>query len=424
MNIGIIALGTQGDVQPYLALGRSLAGAGYHVRMVVPQGYPDPGTPRLELRPVAGDARSVMDSPEFRILLEEGNFLKIQRHTSAHARRVAPDWARTALDACRDMDVLLAGLGGLNLARTLAEALDVPVIEAHVVPLTSTSEFPGPLLPPGAPRLGGTFNRLTYALIRQVMWQGGRPGDGDVRREVLKLPPAPYFGPRTRHPAPTLYGISPSVLPRPADWPAEVHLTGYWFLDPAEDWTPAPALSAFLEAGPRPVYIGFGSMGSSDPAATTDLVLEALSRSGQRAVLLQGWGGLTHSELPETVFLSGPAPHTWLLPQMAATVHHGGAGTTAAALRAGVPSTVVPYFGDQPYWGGRVQALGVGPAPLPRRTLSVDGLTQALDIMSGDQGMQERAERLGAAIRLECGLERATELIQAYGARLGVTERG
>lgn len=417
MNIGIIALGTQGDVQPYLALGRALAGAGHHVRMVVPQGYPDPGTPRLELRHVSGDANDVMGSSEFRALLEEGNFLKIQRHANAHARRVAPDWARTALEALRDMDVLLAGLGGLNLARTLAEALDLPVIETHVVPLTPTREFPGPLLPPGAPRLGGAFNRLTYALIRQVMWQGARSGDGDVRREVLKLPPAPFFGPRTRHPAPTLYGISPSVLPRPADWPAEVHLTGSWFLDAAEDWAPPPALSAFLAAGPRPVYIGFGSMGSRDPEATADLVLEALRHNGQRAVLLQGWGGLTRGELPGSVFLSGPAPHSWLLPQMAATVHHGGAGTTAAVLRAGVPSTVVPFFGDQPYWGGRVLALGVGPTPLPRRTLSVDGLTRALDIMSRDQGMQERAERLGAAIRQERGLERATELIGAYGAR-------
>jgi sterol 3beta-glucosyltransferase len=419
VNIGMIALGSQGDVQPYLALGRALAAAGHHVRLVVPQGYPDPGTPRLELRHVVGDPRSVMDSPEFRALLETGNFIKIQRHANALARQVAPDWARTALDACRDMDVLLAGLGGLNLAQTVAEALNIPVMEAHVVPLTATREFPGPLLPPGAPRLGGPFNRLTYTLIRQMMWQGARLGDGDARREVLKLPPAPFFGPRARHAAPTLYGISPSVLPRPADWPKDVHLTGYWFLD-AEDWTPPPALSAFLEAGPRPVYIGFGSMGSRDPEATADLVLEALGRSGQRAVLQSGWGGLMRGELPSSVHMSGPAPHTWLLPQMAATVHHGGAGTTAAALRAGVPTTVVPFFGDQPYWGGRVQALGVGPEPLPRRTLSVDGLTHALDSMTSDQAMQERAEHLGEAIRKERGLERATELIEAYGARIGL----
>lgn len=420
MNIGIIALGSQGDVQPYLALGRALAGSGHHVRLVVPQGYPDPGTPRLELSQVAGDPREVMDSPEMRALLETGNFVKIQRHANALAREVAPRWARTALDACRGMDMLLAGLGGLNLAQTLAEALNIPVVEAHVTPLTPTREFPGPLLPPGAPRLGGAFNRLTFGLIRQMMWQGSRAGDTDMRSEVLKLPPAPFFGPRVRHTAPTLYGISPSVLPRPADWPADVHLTGYWFLNADPDWTPDPALSAFLAAGPRPVYIGFGSMGSRDPEATADLVLAALERSGQRAVLLSGWGGLSRSELPGSVFLSGPAPHTWLLPQMAATVHHGGAGTTAAALRAGVPTTVVPFFGDQPYWGARVQALGVGPAPLPRRTLSVDGLARALETMGRDTAMQERADRLGAAIRQERGLERATELIGAYGAEIGV----
>jgi sterol 3beta-glucosyltransferase len=419
MNIGMIALGSQGDVQPYLALGRALAAAGHHVRLVVPQGYPDPHIPRLELRHVTGDPRSVMDSPEIRALLEAGNFIKIQRHANALARQVAPEWARTALDACRGMDVLLAGLGGLNLAQTLAEALKIPVIEAHVVPLTPTREFPGPLLPPGAPRLGGTFNRLTYTLIRQVMWQGSRAGDGDIRREVLKLPPAPFFGPRVRYAAPKLYGISPAVLPRPADWPADVHLTGYWFLDD-DDWTPPPALKAFLAAGPRPVYIGFGSMGSRDPEATADLVLGALNRSGQRAVLLSGWGGLARGDLPEHVYMSGPAPHTSLLPLMATTVHHGGAGTTAAALRAGVPSLVVPFFGDQPYWGGRVQALGVGPSPLPRRTLSADGLARALEMLASDEGMQQRAAHLGAAIRQERGLDCATELIEAFGARAGL----
>ena len=164
---------------------------------------------------------------------------------------------------------------------------------------------------------------------------------------------------------PILYGYSPAVIPPPADWGADVHVTGYWFLDPAEDWTPDAALADFLAAGPPPVYVGFGSMSSRNPEETANLILDALARAGQRGIIHAGWNGLQRSDLPGSVMMVDGVPFAWLFPRVAAVVHHGGAGTTSAGLRAGVPSVVVPFFGDQPYWGQRVADLGVGPGADP-----------------------------------------------------------
>jgi UDP:flavonoid glycosyltransferase YjiC (YdhE family) len=216
-----------------------------------------------------------------------------------------------------------------------------------------------------------------------------------------------------------LYGYSPHVIPPPPDWGADTHVTGYWFLDPPSGWTPPPALHEFLAAGPPPVYVGFGSMSSRNPQATAKLVLDALGAAGQRAVLLAGWSGLRPADLPDSVLMVDSVPFAWLFPRMAAVVHHGGAGTTAAGLRAGVPSIVVPFFGDQPYWGRRVAELGVGPAPIPRKRLTVEVLAGAIDRAVTDPVLRRRAAELGVRIRVEDGVARAVGVVStlAGGSR-------
>jgi sterol 3beta-glucosyltransferase len=249
-----------------------------------------------------------------------------------------------------------------------------------------------------------------------MLWQTARAVDVQTRR-ALGLPRAPLFGPYralSQANAPVLYGYSQHVLPRPADWDTNTHVTGYWFLDAPSDWAPPADLVAFLRAGPPPVYIGFGSMGSRNPEATTRLALDALARAGQRGVLASGWGGLSQADLPESVYMLKSAPHSWLFPHMAAVVHHGGAGTTAAGLRAGVPSAIVPFFGDQPFWGARVAALGVGPSPLPRKRLTAEGLAAAITQAACDDAMRARAAALGEKIRAEDGAARAAALITAF----------
>jgi sterol 3beta-glucosyltransferase len=423
MRIAVFGLGSQGDVQPYAALGKGLKEAGHTVRLVTNENYKAIAVANgLEFCPVSGNVQDVVESPEMRSLLEKGNFLAINAYTAKMIQSVAIDWAKEGLAACQGMDLLVSGVGGQNVARALSEKLQIPLLNAYVFPFTPTNAFPGVLFPQSISKFGGAVNRLSHHLMRQIMWQGFRKADRLAREQVFDLPAAPFFGsnnlPQFRH-YPTLYGFSPSVIPKPADW-HNTEVTGYWFLDAATDWAPPAELIAFLQAGPPPVYIGFGSMGSRKPEETADLVLQAIARTGQRAILLSGWGGLSKADLPETVFMMESVPHSWLFSQVAAVVHHGGAGTTAAGLRAGVPSIVIPFFGDQPFWGQRVATLGVGPEPIPRKQLTVERLTQAIQTAVTDRAMIRRAADLGAKIRAEDGIANAVAILgkmeQRYAA--------
>lgn len=416
MNIAIIALGSRGDVQPYVALGKGLHEAGHAVRLITHVNYETfVRSYGLGFWPMQGDVQELMQTPEMRELTERGNFIAITRRTAQLAQEVVLEWTKDGLAACAGMDLLVAGVGGLNVAIALAEKTGLPLLQAYVFPFTPTRAFPAVLLPPGVPRLGGAFNRFTHHVTRQFMWQGFRGADTLARQKVLGLPAAAFFGPY-RSPvlqnSPILYGISPSVIAKPVDWGDNVHVTGYWFLDAAADWTPPMALQQFLEAGAPPVTIGFGSMSNRNPEATLDLVLQALNQTGQRAIILSGWGGLQKANWPDNVFVAEAIPHTWLFERVAAVVHHGGAGTTAAGLRAGVPSIIIPFFGDQPFWGEKVAALGVGPTAIPRQKLTAARLAQAIHQAVTDEKMRENAAALGSQIRSEDGVARAVKLIQ------------
>jgi UDP:flavonoid glycosyltransferase YjiC (YdhE family) len=313
------------------------------------------------------------------------------------------------------VDLIVAGFGGLFVGLALAEKLDIPLVQAHYVPFTPTGHFAGALVAPGVSRLGRAANVLSHHLTRQMMWQQGRQADAAARQQVLGLPPAPFFGPYRLprlNDTPVLYGFSPAVIAKPADWGEDIHITGYWFLEQEANWSPPPTLEEFLQRGPAPLYIGFGSMSSRKPEETAQLILQALAQTGQRAILLSGWNGLKAEKLPDHVLVIDSAPHDWLFERVAAVIHHGGAGTTAAGLRAGVPSIVIPFFGDQPFWGQRVADLGVGPQPIPRQQLSAARLAKAIGGVVGDQAMRQRAAALGAKIRAEDGVGQAVKVIE------------
>lgn len=416
MRIGIIALGSRGDIQPLIALGAGLHAAGHFVRLITNENYAAPVRAHgLDFWPVPGDVQAIAQSDEMRALLEKGNFLAINRLTATAVQEAALDWAREALAGCRDIGLLLAGVGGLFLAAAVAEKLNIPLIQTYVVPFTPTAAFSGTLLPPALGRLGGGANRLSHHLTRQMMWQAYRTADTRARREVLDLPPTSFWGPyagKRMHAGPVLYGFSTAVIPRPSDWDANQHITGFWYLEAAHDWTPPAALVDFLQRGDPPVSIGFGSMIQPRPRETAGLILEALAQTGQRAVILSGWSNYRMTDLPDTVFVAEAVPHDWLFPRATAVVHHGGAGTTAAGLRAGVPSIVVPFFGDQPFWGQRVAELGVGPQPIRRAKLTAERLALAIHAAVSDPALRARAAALGAQIRAEDGVARAVEVIE------------
>jgi UDP:flavonoid glycosyltransferase YjiC (YdhE family) len=260
--------------------------------------------------------------------------------------------------------------------------------------------------------MGKALNRLSGWAMLQVIWQWYSPAVKALRQR-LDLPPftAASFE-HILHSTPLLGAYSPKVIPPPADWPASVHVTGYWFSDTQPEWQPSPEFAAFLNAGAPPVYVGFGSMGGDHPERLADVVLAAIAQSGQRGVLLTGWGGMHTGRVPEHVFVLDAAPHGWLFPRMAAVVHHGGAGTTAEGLRAGVPSVIVPFSFDQPFWGKRIQACGLGPDPIPQKDLDADRLARAIRLAVTDSGMRRRAQQFGEAIRSEDGTGNAVKAIQ------------
>jgi sterol 3beta-glucosyltransferase len=299
-------------------------------------------------------------------------------------------------------------------ATSIAEKLDVPVMLAMPVPMiVPTTESPTIGLPDL--KVGGWYNKATYQLIQM----GYRTYAGMVdefRQDVLGLDKSPksagllYMA--NHQPVPVLHAYSEHVVPRPHDWPDQAHVTGYWFLDRLTQWEPSAELQAFLEAGEPPVYVGFGSMAGRNPQGLTHIVIEALQQAQVRGLIATGWGGLDVNSLPDTIFKLDQAPHDWLFPRVAAVVHHGGAGTTAAGLRAGRPTIICPFFGDQPFWGRRVQALGVGSKPIPQKNLTVDKLAAAIREVTISESIQQNAAVLGEKVRQEDGIANAVSIIE------------
>ncbi|HEY5005236.1 MAG TPA: glycosyltransferase [Ktedonobacteraceae bacterium] len=423
MQITMIAGGSRGDVQPYVALGKGLQEAGHIVRILTTDDFQTLVTDNgLDFFTTGGSAEAV--AQEMQTRLEEGKMLKILADMRRASEKQAGQAAEKGLIACQGSDLILGGLSGLFSGQALSEKLDIPLLLAYLVPFTPTSAFPSTLTPVPQTPLTHWMNKPSHRVAQQIMWQSLRSTDSKARAEVLHISPASFWGPFSslrRQKRPVLYGYSSQVLPSPKDWDPSQHVTGYWFLEPPQGWEPPADLVQFLQAGPPPIYIGFGSMSSRKPEEAADMVLEALARTGQRGVLYEGWGGLKKEQVPETVFMTRSIPHTWLFPRMAAVVHHGGVGTTAAGLAAGVPSIVTPFFADQPFWGQRVYELGVGPRPIPRKRLTIDNLTEAIEHAVSDEEMRKRASLLGERIRAENGIAQAVTIIeQMKGSLLGI----
>jgi sterol 3beta-glucosyltransferase len=289
-------------------------------------------------------------------------------------------------------------------------------VGAALYPLFSrTRHFPSSIVPIGKLRprktFSGPYNYLTYLFSEQLFWQSFRTPATRAIKDHLRRSTSFWgpFGEMARQREPILYGWSPSVLPQPPDWGGWLHTTGYWFLERRGEWQAPQELTDFLDSGPPPIFIGFGSMNNIDPERLTDIVLRALELTGQRGILDTGWGGMGDADLPNSVFRVEDLPHDWLFERVTAAVHHGGAGTTSASLRAGIPTVVVPFFADQPFWGWRVAELGVGPEPISRRLISVEQLANAIRRATSDHDMRARAGALARRIRGEYGIERAVE---------------
>jgi UDP:flavonoid glycosyltransferase YjiC (YdhE family) len=406
MQVTMLTLGSRGDVQPFVAFGLGLERAGHRVRLAT---YPRlehlVSGQGLEFAPLAEGAISLgTTTPEGRRWAERGSrrlptwvgFLR-------DARSVAHRRLADAAAACEGADVIVAN--------NLAQVLGWQMSDRMRVPLVRTL-FHAPTY---------WMSRRTWRPVasaaRQAAWLAARPWLNSVRRDVLGLQPLPLREPIAgldRRQELVLYPFSTAVFSKPAGWGDGVEVTGYWFLDAALDPEPPDALVEFLAEGPPPVCIGFGTQLDAEPVKTTRLMIEALSRAGRRGVLVrspQELGGMT---LPPEVFAVQSVSHTWLFPRCAAVAHHAGAGTTAAALRAGTPSVLVPHNSDQFSWARRLHELGVGPPLIARRKLSAERLAQAIRLATTRDEYRRRAAGLREVICAEDGVAHAIEAFERY----------
>lgn len=416
--IAIFTIGTQGDIRPCVALGQGLQRAGYPVRIVTSDNFTDlVRSSGLEFRPLTSNFQAMLEAD--RSIADKGlNMRAMARIFREQYAGWAAHWAREGMAASEGAG-LLVGVGNSTLlAQSLAEARGIPFVRAQLQPLTPSRLQPPMVLAGSNAQLSPALNMSAYHLLRLLVWYVMKPAMNDIVRPQLGLRKYPWYGPYFKIPEiynRVVYGFSRHVMARPADWPDSAQVVGYWFLD-QPDWKPSAALSSFLDAGPKPVYIGFGSMVSSNATQFTATILEGVRKSGLRAVLATGWGGLDHPEgaVDDRTFFIRHAPHDWLFPRMAAAVHHGGAGTTAAAVRAGIPSIIVPFYGDQPFWARCLQQQRVSPGAVDRKTLNAEEFAAAL-LATQQPAMRDAASVLGQRVRAEDGVGEAIRWLQNWG---------
>lgn len=408
-GILLTAAGSYGDVAPYTGVGARLRAAGHEVTLATHDSYaPLVRAAGLEFRRLPADPR-------------RPDATGPARHTGPRALlRTAAAFLRELGDGLADAarpgtDLLLFSTTTAPLGHHLAEALRLPSLDLPLVPGAPTGDF-APVVG-GVRSLGRSGNRAAGRLSLRVLDRLHADAARDLRTR-LGLPPAGARTVRRRTEAaghPVLHGFSEALLPRPADWPAHLEVVGNWW-----PWhTPGERLPSvvedFLAAGPPPVFVGFGSMAAGDGERLGALAADALRRAGLRGILQSGWAGLTAPEHPDLLTV-GALPHALLFPRMSAVVHHCGAGTAAAGLRAGVPTVPVPVTADQPFWAARLAALGAATAPVPFRDLSADhGVARLADALTRATAAPARRDRATAAARRLAAEDGAGAVVEAVG---------
>lgn len=403
MRVLIVTAGSRGDVAPFTGLGQRLQQAGHHVAIAAHGRFAElVGECGLEYRALPGDpveltrARTAAPSPG------AGRSIFIAFLEQLGEGLIEATAAGT--------DVLVTAFGPAPLGRVVAEGFGIPSIGAYLIPAVPTTKF----ALPGWPEPGDLGPAGNLAAGRDLLGRaGGLYAEILPRlRKRLGLPAATTSEPADGSPPdgwPICHGFSPAVVPRPDDWPPEVRVTGYWWPARPAGWQPPGELLDFLQAGDPPVFVGFGSMAPSEGDRLTEVVAAAVNRAGVRAVVQAGWAGL--APYADDILLVGDLPHDWLFPRTAAVVHHAGAGTTGAGLRAGVPAVAVPVLLDQPFWAGRLRQLGVAPPALPQRDLTADALADAIRSCVDEPAYRNQAVELARRIRAEDGAAAVLALV-------------
>lgn len=414
LRITCLTIGSRGDVQPYIALCKRLLEEGHRPKIATHAEFKGWVTKHgIEFATVDGDPAELM-----RICVENGMFTySFLREASVKFRGWIDELLTSAWKACQDTDILIespSAMAGIHIA----EALGIPYFRAFAMPWTRTRAYPHAFAVPDH-KMGGAYNYLTYVMFDNIFWKSTAGQINRWRKKELGLR-STSLDKLQPNKVPFLYNFSPSVVVPPLDFSDWIRVTGYWFLDEASDWSPPPALIEFIARAraheKKLVYIGFGSIVVSDPAALTKTVVESVLKADVRCILSKGWSDrlgnrdatVAEVPLPAEIHQITSAPHDWLFKQIDAAVHHGGAGTTGASLRAGLPTIIKPFFGDQFFFGSRIEDLGVGTC---MKKVNVSVFSRALWEATHSQRMISKAQTLGEQIRKEDGVGTAIKAI-------------
>jgi sterol 3beta-glucosyltransferase len=410
MNISILTYGSRGDVQPFLPLSVKLISRGHSVKLAAPSRFQNLVEEHgITFLPLPGDPATAI----LRINDAGNNIFTMIHEGWTHALQVGPDVFRQTAEACKDADLIIHAFSHTVDGHTRARELNIPDVHVQTFPMYApTGDYPNVVLPDLKIR---ALNYLTHQAGQKIIWWLSRFGFERIRRRA-GLSQRKLFFPFDKNPLrpPTLIlcAWSPSLLPPSKEWTANVHVTGFFFFDETESYQPPPELKNFLDAGEPPICVSFGSMVNREAKRIDEIVCESLQQTNNRGIVLSGWGRVNRESSNELLYLDS-APHDWLLPRCKMLIHHGGAGTVAAGLRAGIPQVIVPFMTDQPFWARRVHTVGAGPKPIPLKRLSVERLTQAI-AGAETQAAGERAQAASRRIRSEEGVSRAVELIESH----------
>ncbi|WP_266169128.1 glycosyltransferase [Dyella subtropica] len=405
MKFAVVTYGTEGDTRPLAALCRALMDVGHETRLLADASTLGSakalGVPSAAL---TGDIRGTLQ-PHHSIsgVVAEGDRFRSTVNVLARIANVnAESWLRQIVTVAKGCDAIIVGGLAAFAGLSAAEYLGVQAIGSGMIPITPTATFPSPFLPPGiVPRW---LNRTTHQFVNGMLWRAFRKSTNAARSKVCGLPARARVW--TQHPM--LYGVSPSLLPPPSDWPANACLCGQW-MQPEREWSPPSALSDFLASGEPPIYVGFGSMAGFDRPKLLKEMIKAVA--GRRALFYSGWSGVEASMLPANFFVIEETPHDWLFPRTSVVVHHGGSGTTHSAARAGVPSVVVPFAGDQFFWANRLRQAGVAADARSWKRLDASQLASHIEFAKTDT-VSTRARALSKKMRAEEGLVNAVAFIE------------
>lgn len=428
LNIVVMVIGSRGDIQPFMQIGKVLQRHGHRVRIATHPAFREfvENDIGLEFFSVGGDPSELMafmvKNPGLIPNLETVRQGEIPRRRKAMAEMFEGFW-RACINATDDekdktnakmlgsrhpfiADAIIANPPSFCHVH-IAERLGIPLHMMFTFPYSPTQAFPHPLanISPQKSNVDANYvNFMSYPLVEMMTWQGLGDLVNRFRVKTLGLEPVSSLwapGALFRMKVPYTYMWSPELVPKPKDWGPEIDIGGFVFLDLASNFKPPKELQDFLDAGEPPVYIGFGSIVVDDPDKFTQLIFEAVKMAGVRALVSKGWGGIGEGDHPDNVFMLGNTPHDWLFPKVKAVVHHGGAGTTAIGLKCGKPTMIVPFFGDQPFWGAMVAENKAGAhEAIPYKKLTAERLAEGIKQCLTEEA-QENVQRIADSIAKE-----------------------